>query len=159
CVGLKAPQCIPGGGGGANSEYEMTADAPLFVRLPVRAGPREIQVAFTRNDVATRGAGPTRVPHGVSFERAYAMAVEGLEVEGPFNVTGLGDTPSRRKVFVCRPTVPTTEEPCANKILAALARKAYRRPVVPQDLQGLMRLYRAARSRGTFDMGIQAALE
>ena len=65
------------------------------------------------------------------------MDMEYVRLEGPLNVTGLGDTPSRRQIFVCRPARPGEEESCAKKILAALARRAYRRPVTNGDIETL----------------------
>ena len=68
-------------------------------------------------NIATEGPGVSGLPH-----------LNTLAVNGPFNVTGIGDTPSRRKIFTCRPTSAAEEEPCARKILSALSTLAYRRP-------------------------------
>ena len=78
---------------------------------------------------------------------------------GPYDAKGLGETPSRRKIFVCRPTSAKDEELCARKILSTLARRAYRRPVTDEDVRTLLRVYEAGRSEGDFEAGIQAALE
>jgi hypothetical protein len=87
------------------------------------------------------------------------MGVDSVDVTGPFNVTGVGDTPSREKIFTCQPTTVSSEEPCAKMILAALARHAYRRPVTAQDVDNLLGFYHTGRRGGGFDAGIQAALE
>src|SRR5207244_825921 len=118
------------------SEYQRTADAGLEVRFAAKAGPRLIGIAFAKGNVVKEGAGPERLPAGSSASAQVGeMGVDTVDLTGPFNVTGLGETPSRRKVFVCQPTSAATEEPCAKKILTALARRAYRRPVADQDVR------------------------
>ncbi len=82
-----------------------------------------------------------------------------IDVEGPFNATGPGDTPSRHKIFACQPATVTSETACARKILALLARQAYRRPVVAADIDPLLNLYTAMRADTDFEHGIEAALE
>jgi hypothetical protein len=94
--------------------------------------------------------------------------VKALTIKGPFNATGPGTTPSRQRVFVCRPPSPSglrrdksldaAEEECANRILSTLARRAYRRPVVDRDVAPLLEFYRDGRKKGSFDAGIQLAL-
>jgi mono/diheme cytochrome c family protein len=87
-------------------------------------------------------------------------SVDRLTVEGPFKATGAGDTPSRRRIFVCRPTNASDELPCARKILSALARSAFRRPVVDTDLETLLSFYQRGRNQNaTFDAGIESALQ
>jgi hypothetical protein len=82
-----------------------------------------------------------------------------IDVEGPFNATGSGDTPSRHKIFACRPSMWQSESACAKRILATLTRQAYRRPTVAADIDPLMKVYAAARADADFDNGIEAALE
>jgi hypothetical protein len=84
-----------------------------------------------------------------------------VKIEGPFNANGVSDTPSRKKIFVCRPpqgATPAQEEACAKNILSTLARKAYRRPVAPADVATLMEFYASGRKAGTFDDGIEKGL-
>ena len=78
---------------------------------------------------------------------------------GPFNAAGPSDTPSRDRIFVCRPESLEDEAPCATDILATLARPAYRRPVTSEDVEVLMGFYETARRDGGFEAGIQAAVE
>ena len=74
--------------------------------------------------------------------------------------TGPGDTPSRKLIFVCRPTSQADELPCAKKIIGALARRAYRRPVSDNDLETLLTFYQKGRNEGgSFDSGIEAAIQ
>ncbi len=82
-----------------------------------------------------------------------------IDVAGPYDPAGSGDTPSRRRIFLCAPARPSAELPCARRIIASLARQAYRRPVTGADLDPLLRLYTAARQGSDFDHGIEAAVE
>src|SRR6185436_21116129 len=80
-------------------------------------------------------------------------------ITGPFGVTGSGDTPSRRRIFSCRPSTSSQEEGCARTILATLARRAYRQPVTDSAVGTLLEFYRVGRREGGFEAGIQHALE
>ena len=142
---------------------------PLQIRLPVKAGTRVVGAAIQKRYTAPEGVGPVRMPVGSSSfaqlcrtgleSGLIEMGIEGLEIAGPFNVAAPDDTLSRRRLFECRPTGPEDEEPCARTILAALARRAYRRAVAPAELETLLSFYRAGRREGHFDRGIQFALE
>jgi hypothetical protein len=81
-----------------------------------------------------------------------------MTISGPFNPTGAADTPSRQRVFTCRPKKATEERPCATTILSRLARRAYRRPVTDADLSGLLRFYDEGQKSGGFETGIEMAL-
>ena len=98
--------------------------------------------------------------------------MERVDISGPYDVKGVGDTASRRKIFVCNPASGETgvavklvslnsadEEACAKKILSNLARRAYRRPVTQEDLEPLLNVYRVGRSKESFEGGIRVALE
>jgi hypothetical protein len=87
-----------------------------------------------------------------------AGGINAVTITGPFNATGTGDTPSQKKVFVCRPTTAAQETPCARRILSALARRAYRQPATTADVDTLMTFYRQGREGGDFATGIQHAL-
>jgi hypothetical protein len=94
----------------------------------------------------------------------YYMGYAGMNevmISGPFEVAGAAqDTPSRRAIFVCEPKAPSDEEACASQILERMARRAYRRPVMPADMSTLVGFFRQGRSDGgSFDTGIQFALE
>jgi len=92
-------------------------------------------------------------------QRATARTdVATVVVGGPYNVTGRGVTPSRERIFVCRPGTPKDEEPCAQKILSTIAHRAFRRPVTDADLKPLLAFYQRGRRAGDFDAGIQKAL-
>jgi hypothetical protein len=78
-----------------------------------------------------------------------------VEVVGPFTTTGLSDTPSRTRMFVCTPAAAQEETACATKIFSTFARKAFRRPVTDRDLEAPLAFYRSARASGSFDTGIR----
>jgi hypothetical protein len=162
CVGSSEPRCIKPPGLVQASEYERTADANLIIRFPAKAGTRTVGISFVkRTAAAPEGPGPVRLPAGSSsdaFDQNAEMGVDSLQIEGPFDVTGAGDTPSRRAIFICQPARAQDEAPCAKQILSNLARRAYRRPVTDQDLQTLLKFYRLGSKRG-FDAGIELALE
>jgi len=123
------------------------------IRLPIQAGPHTIAVALVKKSHVDGADGvydaPTRVP-----------GIAQLTIAGPFSPHGPGDTPSRRRLFVCTPQTASDEEACAAKILNTLAARAYRRPVAPSgpEMSTLLDFYRAGRSSGTFDTGIQRAV-
>ena len=151
------------------AEEEVGADPESDgVRVQVKAGRRLVSVAFQKRHWAMEGPGPTEFPI-TSTSFAYKentdpqygkieMAVEGVEIEGPFNAQPLEDTPSRRRIFVCRPASPSDEVPCATTILSTLTRRAYRRPVTEKDVESLLGFFHAGREGKTFDAGIQRAL-
>ena len=103
-----------------------------------------------------------------SDERIRTIALEGgqeriqaahaLQIRGPLSVTGMSDSESRRKIFICHPQNQADETPCAHKILNNLAQRAFRRPVTEEDLSPLMAFYKAGRADGDFDRGIREAL-
>jgi hypothetical protein len=82
-----------------------------------------------------------------------------IDVAGPIAPSGAGATPSRARIFLCTPRGAAGENPCAQKIVAALAHRAYRRPVTPADLAPLMKIYAAERAGSDFEHGIEAAVE
>lgn len=159
CADSDDPECT-GSGIYRTSRYQLTADEALEVRFPVTAGMHTLGVAFVKKSVLTEGPAPTLLPprHTSSTYEAPRMDVDYVRLEGPFDPTGPGDTPSRRRVFVCQPASIGDEEPCAREILGALARRAYRRPVSESDVDTLFQFYRIGRGEGNFERGIQEAL-
>ncbi|HWF10245.1 MAG TPA: DUF1592 domain-containing protein [Bryobacteraceae bacterium] len=146
------------GAGAGRVALEITLDGARVpqpkqgdLHLAVTAGPHTIGVAM-----------PKQNPAGVDeIYASYAnnAAVASVAITGPVNATGPGDTPSRRKIFLCHPDSPADETGCAKKILADLARHAYRRPVKDSDLETLLGFYQTARNNGgNFERGIEAAL-
>ena len=153
------PKCA-GTGIYRTSPYQLTADDVLHVRFTAQAGMHSLGVAFVKKSALTEGPAPTLLPprHTSSTYTAPRMDIDSVRLEGPYNATGPGDTPSRRQIFVCQPTGTSTEEACATQILETLARRAYRRPVTGSDVETLLRFYRTGRREGSFEQGIQEAL-
>ncbi len=82
-----------------------------------------------------------------------------IRIDGPNDPTGAADTASRRKIFVCRPANPSEDTSCAKQIVDTLARRAFRRPITPEDTEALMSFYQQGRNEGgSFDSGIELAL-
>lgn len=134
--------------------------APLYVK----AGPQRISAAFVPHAVGpvddliapidqtlidTRigtGFGVTALPH-----------LQDMTIAGPLQVTGVSETPSRKKIFSCRPT--TSEERCATQIVQEIGARAYRGPLAAADLDELMKFYEQGRQEGDFESGIQMAVQ
>jgi hypothetical protein len=123
------------------------------IRLKIPAGPQTIGVAVVRRANA-RGV------DDLFSELANTAGVTNLTINGPLNPTGPGDTPSRRRIFTCRPTAASDEVPCARRILSALATRAMRRPVSQSDptVDTLLGFFESGRALRGFETGIQYAL-
>src|SRR5262249_18714483 len=127
--------------------------ANLKVRLSVKAGTRAITATFLQDTV---------VPEGIVANRrdtAFFEGVGSITVAGPFNVQGPGNSPSREKIFICRPAAAADEPACAERIISNLAHRAYRRPVAPDDLPPILAQYRKGARSGGFEAGIRLALQ
>ncbi|MGQ0736635.1 MAG: DUF1592 domain-containing protein [Acidobacteriota bacterium] len=142
--------------------YMHSADEGLEVRTTVNAGTHDVSVSFVDSPWEPEGpAQPLQVDFGRGSDERYDWhaGVDTLSVHGPFNPAGSGDTRSRRTIFTCRPAKATDEPACAKRIVTALARRAYRRPVTDEEVKTLLAFYDASRERRGFEAGIQAALE
>ena len=135
-------------------------DRNLKVRVPVTAGPHELGVTFARDggSLIETERQPLQSHFNEQRHPRQTPAVYQVTITGPYSPQGAADTPSRRRLFVCRPDEPHREEACAEKILATLMRRAYRRPVSAADTEGPLAFYREARAAGSFDDGIERAL-
>jgi hypothetical protein len=160
---------------------------PYDIRIPVKAGLRTVGASFPRENAkaevanpggrgglapgAGRGTPPPPPPPVEMDLRLDGAAIKHFEIKagglpqldrvivaGPYNVTGRGDTPSRDRIFVCRPSTTADEEGCARIILSTLARRAFRRPVTDADVNPLMAFYDSGRKESDFDGGIETAL-
>ena len=130
-------------------EYRMTADHGMDIRLPVEAGQRLVSVAFTDSN-------PSPVDGVYGRPGIYS-----LFIAGPYDGTVPDETPSRARIFTCRPTTGHAEDEtaCAREILETLARRAYRRPVTERDLGVLLPFYEDGRQERDFEFGIERGLE
>ena len=142
--------------------YDSQSEGVYRTRVPLQAGTRSIAVTFLERPASQVEA--TRLPYLRSFA-ILGEATKGLPhvdtvtITGPYQAS-VGDTPSRGRVFLCRPTAPVDEHACAMRILETLARRAYRRPVTEGDVETLLEFYESARQTGmSFDAGVQRALQ
>ncbi|MBP7778183.1 MAG: DUF1592 domain-containing protein [Acidobacteria bacterium] len=133
--------------------------------IVVRAGEHRISAAFVRRSDGpyedlirphdwsyagggSGGAGITTLPH-----------LRDLVVAGPYNATGVSETPSRQRIFTCRPTTASEERTCARSILARLGGEAYRRPMTTAEVDGLLPFFEKGAATGGFEGGVRTALE
>ena len=148
-----------GGTGQSGEEFELIVNGErvkvatgtlVDVRMKVKAGPQSVGAAYLK-----------RSPPGADdVWQIYAASsvVSNLAITGPLNPTGLGDTPSRRRIFLCTPSGEVDEEACAKKLLSNLAQRAYRQPLSALDQDTLLSFYQSGRKNGGFDAGIEQAL-
>jgi mono/diheme cytochrome c family protein len=135
--------------------YRLNADKSLEIRVPVKAGTRLVAAAFSDSLPAPLEASRRRAGQ----VEDSSIGIDTLEISGPFNGKAPQQTPSRQRILVCRPATAAEEEPCAHKIIATLARRAYRRPVQDSDIAPLLAIYKQGRKARDFDAGIERALE
>ncbi len=149
------------GGGADDRGFTPVETEPVFVR----AGQHRVSAAFIRKQEGpyedlirphvwsnagggSGGGGITTLPH-----------LQDVIIGGPHNPTGVSESPVRQRIFTCRPTSPDEERPCARGILTDLARSAYRRPLEPSEVDGLMTFYDMGVEQGGFEIGVRMALE
>ena len=150
----------PDADAGGSNPYANASS--VTVRVPVPAGPHDVGVTFFRNPAAL--VEQVRLPFQNPRRGGAAgpiPIVSSITVTGPYNPQGAGETPSRARIFTCRPagTAPDEETGCAARILSSLARLAYRRPVTDDDLDTLLGFYADERAAGgSFEAGIELAL-
>jgi hypothetical protein len=147
-------------------EVQETEGDLVTPPIKVKAGPHRVAAAFiskfdgtvedqywlveqTLMDVSIgTHAGITGLPH-----------LRSMFVTGPMTVSGVSDTPSRKKIFTCQPATAKDEDPCASQIISRLAKQAFRRPVTGEDLESLMVQYHAGRKDADFETGIRTAVQ
>ena len=143
---------------------------PVVVRTPVTAGTHMVSVSFAQRTAVPEGMAPAHLPIWTfSTGRGFVerMALENVQIEGPFapdrivsgQQAGQSESVSRRKVFICSSVTAEDEGGCADKILRALARRAFRRALNEVDFQVLRNFYESGRRDGGFQGGIQRGLE
>jgi mono/diheme cytochrome c family protein len=167
---------------GAQPDGEPAEADPYQARVAVKAGLHTVGVTSPRENLkpereapvaggggGARGAATqVRTPVDLRLDGARVKRFEvtaapadisKLLIGGPYDPSGRGDTPSRRRIFVCRPVTRAEEAACGKTILTALARRAFRRPVTAADVEPLLQFYAHARKNADFDAAIQAAIE
>jgi Protein of unknown function (DUF1587)/Protein of unknown function (DUF1595)/Planctomycete cytochrome C len=149
------------------SESDPTGMNLTTPPIAVKAGPQRVSAAFVVRSEAPvddllapieQSLADTQIGSGNSGVSTLPHLRE-LAVVGPQKVTGVSDTPIRRRIFACRPLSAAEEMPCASKIITSLATKAYRRPLTQADLDGLLKFYGEERGHGGFEAGIRTALQ
>jgi mono/diheme cytochrome c family protein len=151
---------------GFSEDYQPNhdnVDSHLRIRMPVKAGPHAVGVAFLKNPTALLET--ARQPYQAHFNSyrhpRIQPAIYSISIIGPYAAKGPGDTPTRRRLFIAQPTGPNDEDAAARKILTSLMRRAYRRPVTDADVHGVFDLYKKARTEAAsdgFNAGIEMAL-
>lgn len=145
---------------------KMTPNIHLEFRLKVKAGPQTVGVDFleksyeANEDLVHRPMSSMKdVNIGMQYGYDTVPHLARVDITGPYNATGPGDTPSRRHIFVCHPATQSDELPCARKILSNLVRRAFRRAPADSDIETLLSFYQQERNHsGSFDSGIEMAL-
>src|SRR6516162_2197215 len=151
-----------GGGGGAATDVtidgiKLDVRNTRAFRLAIKAGVHTIGAALIDRQ---RGAGVDEAYSDFRVNSVFTPAggVNSIVINGPFNMAGPGDTPSRRRIFVCQPANASEETACARQIVSTLARRAFRRPVQDAELTKLMSFYQHGRKDSDFETGIQEAI-
>jgi hypothetical protein len=140
-------------------------EARLRVRIPVKAGPHVVTAAFLEDPGEVE---PVRLEPYIrssvdNFDWSGSPHLQSLTITGPFHPAGASDTPSRRRIFVCRPgdhgSDHIKEEDCVRKILSVLARRAYRQPLTGSDIDTLLTFYQSGKRDGGFEGGVELGIE
>ena len=147
------------------SESDATGLNMQTEPVAVRAGARRVSAAFIERFAGSVDDLIAPIEHTLADSQigtAYGITLlphlRDLSIVGPYRVTGVSETPSRRAIFSCRPTSPDDEMACATEIVTRLATRAYRRPLGEADRTGLMRFYEQGRAEADFEAGIRTAL-
>ncbi len=148
--------------GGGSTEPRDDADDVLQVRAQLTAGLHQVLATIVKTEGSkAEGLGPARIPiwNREGDINSAELAISSLLIGGPYNGHVPKDSPSRQRIFVCRPASASEETECATKIVSSLARTAYRRQVTPDDVQTLMGFFQRGRAERDFDNGVRAGLE
>ncbi len=129
------------------------------IKFSTTAGPHKIGVAFKRRTFAESDDQLQMFTKGGGQDRFYR--VQSFQLQGPFNAKGLSQTPSRARIFVCKPAAGATADAqatCARQIISTLAKHAYRRPVTTEDVNELLAYYNDGAKDGGFEGGVRSAI-
>ena len=136
----------------------------IDVRVPVTAGLHTVGVTFLATNYApgldlNRAFERSTIETGGLPGFTFYPHVGSVRIDGPYDAAGAQDTPSRRAILRCEPATVEQERPCAEQIVSALARRAFRGPAATEDIETLLAFYESGREAGGFENGIQMALE
>ncbi len=149
-----------------NPSMTLAKDGIKTPPVRVKAGPQRISASFPQ-----KADGPIEDEYRMVEQSLVDVSVGALpgmttlphlhelSITGPTKVTGISDTPARRKIFTCRPEAGADQVPCARKIIGTIARQAFRRPATDNDIERLLSFFQAGRNAGDFDSGIRTALQ
>jgi Protein of unknown function (DUF1592)/Protein of unknown function (DUF1588)/Protein of unknown function (DUF1587)/Protein of unknown function (DUF1595)/Protein of unknown function (DUF1585) len=149
-----------------NPAMTLAKDGIKTDPIKIKAGPQRISASFI-----VKADGPLEDEYRMVDQSLVDVSVgtvpgmttlphlHEFSVTGPTNVSGVSETPSRKKIFVCHPGSQSEEVGCAKKIIAVLARQAYRRPVTDNDIEGLLGFYQSGRNNADFETGIRTAIQ
>jgi len=148
-----------GGFGGFSGQLKT-----IDLKVPVTAGPHRVGVTFLATNYApgldmNRAFERSTIETGGLPGFTFYPHIGSVRIDGPYDATGAGDTPSRRRVLACTPATPAEEQPCAERIVKALARSGYRGLQTDKDIATLLEFYAQGRADGDFESGIEAAVE
>ena len=166
------------GGAGEFGETAPPVGEVLQLKVPVKAGVRQVGLTFLRSDAVAETVGGRGGRGGVSGPKYLDLRLDGallkryeisvrvpegkelnaLSIGGPYNITGPGDTPSRRRILICHPSSSQDADACAEKIIRSIGLNIYRRPLTGKDVTPLMKFYRTGSARNGFEGGIESAL-
>lgn len=150
-------------GVGLSAANSSDNDGTIEVTVPVKAGSHLVGVTFLAENFRPsldliRQYDRKSLEDNPIPQLQYHPVVGSMRIRGPFTATRAEDSAALRKVYICQPTSAEQETPCANQILTALMRQAYRRPVTAQDMEWVRGFYQEGRREGTFEDGIELAL-
>ena len=133
------------------------------IRVSMTAGPHTIAATFvartmSESDAVLQPFVPGGGEVGIIEGEESPLKIERLEINGPFDASGMSVTPSRDRIFSCRPQTPADEAPCAREIVTRLTRQAFRRPLTDADLAIPLTVYEQGRANGDFEAGVRNAL-
>ncbi|HET9425377.1 MAG TPA: DUF1592 domain-containing protein [Gemmatimonadaceae bacterium] len=134
--------------------------------VQVKAGAHRISAAFVRTFEGPVNDNIAPIGHSIADTQIGAQSgvtvgahLSDFVVRGPLKVTGISETPSRKRIFICRPKTKAEEKPCADRIIAGIGGAAYRRPVTPAEVKTLSGFYDQGAKEGGFETGVRTALE
>jgi hypothetical protein len=142
------------------NEAKALVDARMTGRVVVTAGPHDVGFTWRERPSQLQDVWQPSLRDSQEIHMIGGLPkLRTVNVEGPYNVKGVSNTPSRERIFICRPAAAAEESACAQKILTNLARRAYRRPVTAADVEPPMSFYKQSRENGgNFDAGIRVGV-
>ena len=143
----------------AGSDYHLV-EKDLHLRVPVKAGPHTVVATFPKrpNLLLETERQPYQAHFNMDRHPRIQPAIYSISINGPYNVQGPGESPSRAHILICKPAGTREEPACATRIFTTLARRAYRRPVTAADLKAPMKFFEEGRKEGGFEDGVEMGL-